>query len=266
MPTYQLNNCIAISLGDPGGIGSEVTLKALSDLKVLQHTAVVSNKIKFVLFGSYDYAEKAKKVTDINLVLKSVKSFEEAVSVKNALPVVDFRDSVNDVKIGEVTKANAKISFDALKAAVNCVIKKQACALVTASINKEAVQLIDPEFTGHTEFLAKAGNVDSFAMMLQGGPIRVVLVTTHCPLKDVAGKITTKKIVEKIRLVDLFLRSQLGIQSPRIGVAALNPHAGEGGKMGTEESDFIQPAIDFIKKEGVFVQGPIPADIIFHEA
>jgi len=134
--------------------------------------------------------------------------------------------------------------------------------LVTAPINKASIHLVCPSFSGHTELLASLSGTKQFAMLLMGNTLRVTLVTTHIPLKDVACKLNKASIISKIKLTSDFLTQKLGIISPAIGVCALNPHGGEG-IFGTEESSIISPAIERARKEGINVEGPYPADTLF---
>jgi 4-hydroxythreonine-4-phosphate dehydrogenase len=144
-------------------------------------------------------------------------------------------------------------------------IKKKIQGLMTAPVSKEAVRLSVRNFRGHTEYLAEMSRTKSFAMMLQGGPLRVVLVTTHIPLRQVAQAITQKAVIEKVMLVHKFLKNELG-RDPVIGVAGLNPHAGEGGLMGREDMKIIAPAVKKLQKKRIKAIGPVPGDIIFRKA
>jgi 4-hydroxythreonine-4-phosphate dehydrogenase len=138
-------------------------------------------------------------------------------------------------------------------------------ALVTAPITKELLHRAGYPFTGQTELLAHLSHTKRFAMMLAGGPLRVALVTTHAPLRDVAKLITGHKIVEVIELSNQICR-RFGIQRPRIAVAGLNPHAGEGGLLGDEEQRIIGPAVKRAARRGITVSGPYSADTLFHRA
>jgi 4-hydroxythreonine-4-phosphate dehydrogenase len=138
-------------------------------------------------------------------------------------------------------------------------------AMVTAPIHKEAIHLAGYDYPGHTELLAERTKAREVGMMLMGGPIRVILVTTHLPLRDVPDRLTTEAVRQKIRLADQAMRA-LGFDPPRIAVAGLNPHSGEGGLFGDEEQRIIKPAVDQSKNEGIDVSGPFPPDTVFHQA
>ena len=165
-----------------------------------------------------------------------------------------------------VIEPRDKTGFDAIERAVELLKKRKADALVTAPVNKAAINKFGIPFQGHTEYLAKATNTKKFAMMLCGGPLRVTTVTRHIPLKAISNTITQAKIIEAVRLTDSALKKYFGIKKPRIGVCALNPHCGEGGKIGTEERDIIIPAVRKIRRFIPGIQGPISGDAIFYMA
>lgn len=151
-----------------------------------------------------------------------------------------------------------------VQGAARCM-RRELSALVTAPISKALIRQAGYAFDGQTELLAHIGQTKKFAMMLVGGPLRVALVTTHVPLKRVAKLITAEKIFDVIQLSHDFCR-RLGIRRPAIGVAGLNPHAGEGGLLGAEEATVIAPAIRRAQRYKLNVTGPIPADTLFHKA
>jgi 4-hydroxythreonine-4-phosphate dehydrogenase len=182
------------------------------------------------------------------------------------LSVLECEDAPGPYAVGKCSRHNACSALRALETGTTLAIKKSIRALVTAPLNKEALQLLIPSFTGHTEYLAQAAGVRSYAMMLTGGPLRVVVVTTHIALQDVSRSLRADTIVDKIALTWRFLKTHAACRRPRIGVAALNPHAGEGGKMGREEIDIIAPAVRCAHRKGMPVIGPLPADVIFHLA
>jgi len=159
-----------------------------------------------------------------------------------------------------------KTGFDAIQKAVDILKKGEAQALITAPVNKEAINKSGIPFQGHTEYLAKSTNTKKFAMMLCGGPLKVTTVTRHVPLKKVSGMLTRAKIIETVELTNAGLKKYFGIKNPRIGVCALNPHCGEGGKIGREEQDIIIPAIKKIRRFVPKIQGPISGDVIFYMA
>lgn len=159
-----------------------------------------------------------------------------------------------------------KTGFDAIKKAVLILKNKKADALVTAPVNKGAINKSGVSFQGHTEYLAKSANTEKFAMMLCGGPLKVTTVTRHIPIKEVSKRITESKIIDSVRLTYDALKNYFGLKNPKIGVCGLNPHCGEGGKIGREEKDVIIPAIKKIERSIPGIQGPISGDVIFYIA
>lgn len=181
---------------------------------------------------------------------------------KKALQDPDIRGLANFF----VIDSEDKTGFDAIKRSAEILKKKKADALVTAPVNKEMINKSGISFQGHTEYLAKAVNIKRFAMMLCGGPLKVTTVTRHVPLKKVSNILTQAKIIEAVRLTDSCLKKYFGIKKPKIGVCALNPHCGEGGKIGREEQDVIIPAIKKIRRSIPGILGPISGDAIFYMA
>ena len=165
-----------------------------------------------------------------------------------------------------VIHSKDRTGFDAIKKAAGLLKNKKADALVTAPVNKEEINKSGVFFQGHTEYLAKATHTNRFAMMLCGDKLKVTTVTRHVPLKKVSGILTQAKIIEAAKLTNNALKKYFGIKEPRIGVCALNPHCGEGGKIGSEEQDMISPAIKKIRRSIPKIQGPISGDVIFYMA
>ena len=165
-----------------------------------------------------------------------------------------------------VIDSEDETGLSAIKKAVRILKNKKADAMVTAPVNKEAINESGIFFQGHTEYLAKAVNTKKFAMMLCSGPLKVTTVTRHIPIKEVSRHITESKIIDSVMLTYEALKNYFGIKNPKIGVCGLNPHCGEGGKIGREEKDIIIPAIKKIKRRIPSIQGPISGDIIFYIA
>ena len=165
-----------------------------------------------------------------------------------------------------VIETQDKTGFDAVQKAASILKKGNAQALITAPVNKEAINKSGIPFQGHTEYLAEFTNTKKFAMMLCGGQLKVTTVTRHVPLKKVSDILTQAKIIEAVRLTDSALKRYFGIKNPRIGICALNPHCGEGGKIGMEEQSMIIPAIKKIRRFITGIQGPISGDVIFYMA
>ena len=165
-----------------------------------------------------------------------------------------------------IIEPSDKTGFDAIKKAVEILKEGKANGIVTAPVNKSAINKSSIHFKGHTEYFAKITHTKNFAMMFCGGPLRITIVTRHVPLEEVPALLTQKKIEEAIVLTDVALRRYFKIHTPRIGVCSLNPHCGEGGLTGTEERDIILPAIKNVRSKIYGLQGPLSADAIFYMA
>lgn len=228
---------VGITMGDPSGIGPEVTLKALQSLK----------DTDAVIIGSEVLINEAQESFGISWSGQVINCLDLK---KAGLPY------------GEISELGGTAAYTFIQRGYELAIHKEIDALVTAPISKAALNLAGFHFPGHTELLAKLTDTKRFAMLLCGESIKVTLVTTHLKLEDVSRALTKDQIIEKIELTYEFLTTQLGISSPRIGVCALNPHGGEG-IFGDEEERVIKPAIEAARANGVAAEGPYPADTLF---
>ncbi|HEX4343905.1 MAG TPA: 4-hydroxythreonine-4-phosphate dehydrogenase PdxA [Verrucomicrobiae bacterium] len=249
---------IGISLGDATGIGPEVTLKALA-------AEPANDATRFLLIG--DEAQLRRANQHLNLPLHPYSKANES-----------GRFFIHDPSPGSLPQTMAAGSLEAARAAVawlkdgaqHC-LQGELQALVTAPVNKETIIRAGHEsFVGQTEFLSDLAHAKKTAMMLLGHDdrgrwLRVALATTHVPIKSVADKLTREKIETAIELAAKSCRD-LGLPRARVGVCGLNPHAGEGGKMGTEEQTVVGPAVEAMQARGLDVIGPIPADTLFYRA
>jgi 4-hydroxythreonine-4-phosphate dehydrogenase len=229
---------IGITMGDPSGIGPEVTFKAISTLK----------NIDVLLIGSKTIFDEAKQRFKIDSMPKIVNC-------------VDLNQE--EVPYGKLSKKGGAASYKSILGALDLIKNDEIDAIVTAPINKAALNLAGIHYPGHTELLATLTQTKRFAMMLASDNLRITLVTTHVPLKDVSSRLTITDILEKIELTQNFLIKFFHIKNPKIGICALNPHAGEEGVLGHEENDKIDPAILKAKKKGISVFGPYPSDTLF---
>lgn len=238
---------IALSPGDPAGIGPEICLKSLKE---------INNPKDFELIGDIDFYRKLSKDLNLNL------SFEETLHTKNSILVKNIKlDS--EVVSGSPNVANSKYTLDVLLTGSLGAINKEYAALVTGPINKKIINDYGFEFSGHTEFLADISQTKNVVMLLANSKVKVALLTTHIPLNKVSESISTKKIIETIKILNENLKRLWKIKNPKICVLGLNPHAGEGGFMGSEEIEIIEPAINALLSEKICVEGPISADTAF---
>ncbi len=242
---------IALSCGDPAGIGPEIAAKAWSELR---------ETCPFFYIGDAAHLPEGTPTQVIG-------SPQETLDVcSRGLPVFQL-DFPEPNYPGQPTAANAPSVIDAIEMGVSMVQSGAASALCTAPIHKKA--LIDGAgfaYPGHTEFLAALAGRKRVVMMLASDKLRVVPATIHIPLSRVASELTPDLLRETIEITAEGLRTQFGIAFPRIAIAGLNPHAGEGGKMGHEELDWIGPLISDLPSESYIVSGPHPADTMFHAA
>jgi 4-hydroxythreonine-4-phosphate dehydrogenase len=247
---------IALTAGDPAGIGCEIACKAWKRLR---------NDRPFFLIGDLRQASRVARETGI--AVSAIAAPEEAPArFPEALPVLDHPLPIEPLP-GTPDPANAGAVVETIRAAVSFVRSGRASALCTNPINKKALHTgAQFPFPGHTEFLAHLCDAPRAVMMLVCAELRVVPVTVHVPLVEVAPRLTEKEVVETIALTDSALRRQFGIPEPRIAVSGLNPHAGEQGSMGSEETAVIAPAILALRARGINAFGPLPADTMFHAA
>ena len=244
---------LAVSLGDPAGIGAEVIAKSWERRKQ-------ESLPPFFAVGDISAIRAVW-----NGPVEPVADPSEAMArFDRALPLITVGDSVTEP--GRPDLVGARISLDSLELAVGLTRSGAACAVVTGPVSKAQLYAIGFAHPGQTEFVAERCGVagDLVAMMLAGPTLRVVPVTTHIPLAQVPESLSVERIVAKGRAAIRGLQRQFGIEQPRIAVAGLNPHAGEDGALGREEIEVIVPAIERLREEGHQVSGPYPPDIMFN--
>lgn len=246
---------VGISIGDINGIGPEVIMKALSDARMLLDCTPI-------IYGSTKVFAHYKKLhEEIEFNYQSCKTAEEALIRK--VNVVNVWHEDIEYQMGKATETGGKYAFLSLEHATQDLASGKIDVLVTAPISKEAMSKSGFKFPGHTEYLADLAGTEDALMLMVSGNLRVALVTTHIALKDVSTTITKEKILSKIKTFEASLKKDFGIIKPKIAVFGLNPHAGENGKMGTEEQEIISPAINQARGENILAFGPYPADGFF---
>jgi 4-hydroxythreonine-4-phosphate dehydrogenase len=251
---------LAITMGDPAGIGPEIILKAL-------YTSEVQRCCAPVVIGSKSVMEAALDIVKLPLELRIIKSPKAVRPEKGTVEVINMDDAIEQ-PLGEKGRPSAgggKACAAFIRTAIDLAMNKKVGGIVTAPISKEALKMAGLRWPGHTEMLAELTSTREYAMMLIGGPLRVILVTIHTALRNVPDLITRQRVAKTIRLAKKAC-DMLKIRKPRIAVAGLNPHAGEAGIFGDEEIKKIIPAIRSVAREGVRVSGPYPPDTIFHKA
>lgn len=247
---------ISITMGDPAGIGAEIIIKALDNKEIYK-------KSKPVVIGSKKVMEDALSFIPSNLKLNIIENIAQVNGEFGSIDLIDLNNiKLNEFKYGEVNANAGRASIDYIFKAIELAQKGKVDAVVTGPIHKKAINDAGYHYTGHTEIFAEKTNTKDYAMMLSHKKMRVIHVSTHVSLRKACDLVKKDRVLAVIYLAYKTLRG-LGIEEPRIGVAGLNPHAGEDGLFGDEEIKEIIPAIDQAKKEGIIVEGPIPSDTIF---
>jgi 4-hydroxythreonine-4-phosphate dehydrogenase len=250
---------IALSMGEPAGIGPEITLKAWLERKA-------ENLPAFFAVGAPSLYRDLAAALDLDVTVAEIASPADAApAFARALPVLPIPLTAK-VEAGKLAPANAPAVMRAIDIACDFALSGAASAIVTNPIHKRALYEAGLEVPGHTEYLAGRTGGATPVMMLSCPGLRVVPVTVHNALKAVPALLTTAMIVEKGAILARALKRDFGIARPHVAVAGLNPHAGEEGHIGREEIDVIAPALDAIRAEGAEVTGPLPPDTMFHAA
>ncbi len=259
----QVQAPIALTMGDPSGIGLEITAMAWAER--------AANKLPefFVIAGMDVFLERLVQL-DLNLPLQSISSSNEVSSCfDNAVPVLPI-SVAGPVKIGKPSVTAATSIIASIEEGVREVMAGDACCLVTNPISKKYLYEAGFRYPGHTEFLAalsrKYGVDATPVMMMASDELKVVPLTIHIPLDEVSDHLSEQLIVRTVETVCRDLQSRFSIRSPRIVVTGLNPHAGESGTLGLEEQTIIEPAVEKLKRQGIDIKGPLSADTLFHRA
>ncbi|HSF10563.1 MAG TPA: 4-hydroxythreonine-4-phosphate dehydrogenase PdxA [Nitrospirales bacterium] len=262
--TQTTKPLLAITMGDPAGIGPEIIVKALQLTKIWRIC-------RPLVIGSRTILEYTAQSLGTSLVLVPVSGHESSSDSRmfrrGSLPFLDpFSGTVRPVRLGRITARSGDMAVRCIQTAVRLAQAGCVQGIVTAPINKHAMHLAGHTYPGHTEMLADLTKAKESGMMIVGGPLKILFATTHLALRDVPNVLTSTTILRAIRLAHQGLTRLFHIQKPRIGVAGLNPHAGENGLFGDEEGRLIRPAIRQAKKQGIACTGPHPADTLFGKA
>jgi 4-hydroxythreonine-4-phosphate dehydrogenase len=248
---------IGITMGDPTGIGPEIIVKALSMKEPFQ-------SCRPVVFGDREVLSRAIQRQSLSASLEVIETIPEGgYSPEKIFLISSSQLKIASLRFGQPDRACGEAMVKYIEEAVKWVRIGKLDALTTCPINKQAMNVAGYSFPGHTELLAHLAQVPSIAMMFLGSRWKIVLVTTHLPLKDVSKWITATRILSTLRLTDEGMKKYFGIPHPKIAVLGLNPHCGEGGLLGEEEKREILPAMAEAKFLGMDVEGPFPADSFF---
>jgi len=250
---------VAVTMGDAAGIGPEVVVKALAREELYQLCRPLA-------IGDASVLPETREALRIPLAIRPIAEVADARFEFGIIYVLDLANiDLAKLKMGKVSAMAGRAAVEYIVKAVELAMAGEVDAIATAPINKEAVRLGGCEHIGHTEILAELTGAPRCTTMLVGGPLRVAHVTRHVPLREVAELIAKERVLETILVAAEGLR-QFGIEHPRLGVAALNPHGGEGGLLGREEIEEIAPAVEEARARGIDARGPYPADSIFFRA
>jgi 4-hydroxythreonine-4-phosphate dehydrogenase len=254
---------IAVTLGEPAGIGPDITIAMWRQRAVLDLPP-------FCVVGDPVFLSRRAALTGPPIAVHACAPADAAEIFASALPVIDIGTAVTALP-GQPDDTSAPAAIASIRIAVDHVFSRQAAAIVTNPIAKNVLYRSGFSEPGHTEYLAKlaaeaTGRLRRPVMMLWSPELAVVPVTIHMPLADVPAVLETALIVETGQIVAADLAARFGISNPRLAVAGLNPHAGEDGTMGTEDRTVVAPAIERLRSAGIAAQGPLPADTMFHPA
>ncbi|WP_367351690.1 4-hydroxythreonine-4-phosphate dehydrogenase PdxA [Achromobacter animicus] len=247
---------VGITMGDAAGIGPEIVVKACAQ----------GLGAPCVVYGDAGALRRAATQLGARLDITEIADISQARPVAAGIQVVACSPILPaDLPLGKVSALAGRGAYDYVCAAIDDALAGHIRAIVTAPLNKKSMHEAGIDYPGHTEILADRSGTQDFAMMLANNELRVLLVTIHVALADVMARITPQAELTAMRLADRACR-QMGIAQPRVAVAGLNPHAGEGGKFGREDMDIIEPAIAAARAEGIDASGPWPGDTVFMRA
>ncbi len=263
MTKAAMTKALALTIGEPAGIGPDIAIAAWLKRRELDLPA-------FYLIGDSAFIAERARTLGVDVTTADASAENATALFAGALPVVTTRVAAT-AKPGKPDDSSAPVAIASIRHAVADVIAGRASAIVTNPIAKSVLYKAGFSHPGHTEFLAQlaaavSGMVPHPVMMLWSPELAVVPVTIHLPLRDAIAQLTSDLIVKTGRIVAADLQARLGIARPRLAVSGLNPHAGEDGSLGSEDQSIIAPAVATLRRDGIDVRGPLPADTMFHEA
>ena len=244
---------LAVTAGEPAGIGPDLLIQLSQQVQVAELVIIADREVML----------QRAETLGIPLTIREYQAEKApAVNAPNEITLLHI-DCPEDVVVGRLNSANAHYVLATLERAAQGCLDSEFAAIVTAPLHKGIINDAGIPFTGHTEFFAEKTNAKLPVMMLVADKLRVALATTHLPVAKVSEAITEQSITEVLEIMDHDLQSKFGIDKPHILVCGLNPHAGEGGHMGMEEIDTIEPTLEKLKAKGMNITGPLPADTLF---
>lgn len=251
---------LGITMGDPAGIGPEITVKTLANPEIYK-------KCNPLVIGDAEVMRQAVQIAGAEEIrIHAVSSVQEAVFEPGMIDVFDLGlVDVDKLELGKVSGMAGEAAFQYVIKVIELAMAGAIDATVTNALNKEAINLAGHHYSGHTEIYAEYTGTKSYTMMLAHENLRVVHVSTHVSLREACDRVKQARVLEVIRIADKACRD-LGIAEPKIAVAGLNPHSGENGLFGREEIEEIKPAIAAARAEGIDAEGPVPPDTVFSKA
>lgn len=249
---------VALTLGDPAGIGPEIIAKAFA-----QHD--LAGRHRMVVLGNENLLRRAADLVGARLQIKTIEDPDEGLYEPGVMNVVEVGELPNDLPFGKLDARAGAAAYAYLERATTLALEGRVGAICTAPLNKEALHLAGLNYPGHTEILANLTGTKDYAMMLVAPDLRVIHVSTHVSLSEAIERATPERELTVIRLARDAMH-RIGIEEPRMAIAGLNPHAGENGLFGTEDIEKIKPAITAARKEGIEASGPWSADTVFVRA
>lgn len=250
---------LAITMGDPAGIGPEIIVKALNEQSIY-------NKCNPIVVADAAVMRKAIKATGLPMQVRPVHNVSEAKFEYGTIDIYDLEyTDLDKIEYGQVSAQAGDAAFLSIKTAIELAMNKEVDGTVTAPINKEALNLAGHHFDGHTEIYAHFTGTKKYAMLLADEFLRVIHVSTHVSLREACDRVKKDRIIDVTQLI-ADACNQFGIRNPRIGIAGLNPHSSDNGLFGWEEKQEIIPAVNELKARGYNVDGPVPPDTLFAKA
>ncbi|MDQ1280149.1 MAG: 4-phospho-D-threonate 3-dehydrogenase / 4-phospho-D-erythronate 3-dehydrogenase [Thermoproteota archaeon] len=250
---------IGVTIGDPAGIGPEIVLKALSNLELYK-------LCKPLIIGDLKLLQQISKQLSLNLSFNVLVHPREAKGEAGTIEVLNIKNvDLMTLQIGKIAQEAGKAAVEYIENAVKYALAGEIDAIATAPINKESIRLAGSRHIGHTELIADLSGSNEPLTMFWVRGVRIFFLTRHLSLRKAIDEIKNSKIVRTVFVIDKLLKD-IGIRKPRIAVAALNPHASDGGLVGDEEEVELIPAVKELQLKGINVIGPVPADSVFHQA
>ena len=255
----EIKPILAITMGDPAGIGPEIIIKSLSQEDTYA-------KCRPIVCGDASVMRWTAQALNPEIKINAVKDVSEALFQYGTIDVYDLECiDINDFKIGEEAPQCGNAAFVSIRKAIELAMENKVDGTVTAPLNKKALNMAGHHFDGHTEIYAHFTGTKKYAMLLAEETFRVIHVSTHVSLREACDRVKKDRIMEVTELIADACR-QFGIEKPRIGIAGLNPHARDNGLFGWEEEKEISPAVEELKSKGFDVDGPVPPDTVFAKA